>query len=104
MSQYKAILDQIEQLKRQAEDVRREEMAGAIAEIRRLMGEFGITMADLDDTRPSRTRTRARADSVGQARYRDPASGKTWTGRGRRPAWVVDLEAQGRSVEEYRIA
>ena len=100
MSQYKAILDQIEELKRQAEDVRKQEIAGAIAEIRRIMVEFGITIADLGDTRSSRGKARL----AGQARYRDPASGKTWTGRGRRPAWVLELEGRGGNVEEFRIA
>ena len=36
-------------------------------------------------------------------KYRDPASGSTWTGRGRRPAWVVALEASGKSLDSCRI-
>jgi len=27
--------------------------------------------------------------SVGVAKYRDPKSGKTWTGRGKPPAWIA---------------
>jgi hypothetical protein len=47
MSSYQEILSQIEELKRKAEDVRQQEMAGAIAEIKRLMAQFGITGDDL---------------------------------------------------------
>jgi hypothetical protein len=47
MPSYQEILSQIEDLKRKAEDVRQQEMSGAIAEIKRLMIQFGITAEDL---------------------------------------------------------
>jgi DNA-binding protein H-NS len=31
----------------------------------------------------------APASTVGVAKYRDPASGKTWTGRGKPPLWIA---------------
>lgn len=37
-------------------------------------------------------------------RYKDPASGKTWSGRGRVPQWVVNHEAGGRARSELEIA
>nr|WP_321576717.1 H-NS histone family protein [Burkholderia gladioli] len=46
------------------------------------MSEFEIDVADLGDRRaPTRP--------AGQqpAKYRDPESGKTWSGRGQEPAW-----------------
>ena len=98
MSSYQEILSQIEDLKKQAQEARKQELAGAISEIKRLMAEFGITLEDLGG-KPGRGRVRG---SVG-ARYRDPASGKTWTGRGRRPAWVAVVEAQGKSRDDCRI-
>ena len=103
MSSYQEILSQIEELKRKAEGVRQQEMAGAIAEIKRLMSQFGITVEDLGSG-PSRAAT-AKSKSRGMvaAKYRDPASGKTWTGRGRRPGWVVALEASGKTLESCRI-
>ncbi len=103
MSSYQEILSQIEELKRKAEDVRQQEMSGAIAEIKRLMAQFGIT---IDDLGLSGRAGAGKAKSRGTVapKYRDPISGKAWTGRGRRPGWVVDLEAQGKSLEECRIA
>lgn len=102
MSSYQEILSQIEDLKRKAEDVRQQEMAGAIAEIKRLMAQFGISGDDLGFSgRPSMTKAKNRGSVA--AKYRDPVSGKTWTGRGRRPGWVLDLEAVGKSLEDCRV-
>ncbi len=101
MSSYQEILSQIEDLKRKAEGVRQQEMAGAIAEIKRLMAQFGITSDDLGlAARSGKTKSRG----LVAAKYRDPVSGKTWTGRGRRPGWVLDLEGQGKSLDDCRIA
>ena len=103
MSSYQEILSQIEDLKRKAEDVRQQEMAGAIAEIKRLMAQFGVTSEDLGLTgRAGAVKGKIRGTVA--AKYRDPISGKTWTGRGRRPGWVLDLEGQGKSLDDCRVA
>jgi len=37
-------------------------------------------------------------------RYRNPADNtQTWTGRGRRPKWVVNARADGRTMDDLRI-
>ncbi|WP_397411189.1 H-NS family nucleoid-associated regulatory protein [Polaromonas sp.] len=36
-------------------------------------------------------------------KYQDPASGKTWTGRGKTPAWLAAQLAAGHSKHEYLI-
>jgi len=100
MASYQEILNQIEALKVQAEDVRKQELTGAITEIKRLMGLHGITLADLGIS-PRSGKTKAR--STVAPKYRDPVSGSTWTGRGRRPAWVVAWEASGKSLDECKV-
>jgi DNA-binding protein H-NS len=102
MSSYQEILSQIEDLKRKAEDVRQQEMAGAIAEIKRLMAQFGISADDLGFSGRAGGAKAKNRGSVA-AKYRDPVSGKTWTGRGRRPGWVLDLEGVGKSLEDCRV-
>jgi len=37
-------------------------------------------------------------------KYRDPASGTTWSGRGRTPVWLNNYLAQGKAKEEFLIA
>lgn len=89
-----ASLDQLlhakAELDARIEQIQREEKAMAIASISALMQSHGVTLADLGATK--------RRVSVGLAKYRDPLSGKTWTGRGRPPAWIAG------DKESYRIA
>jgi len=47
MTTYKELQAQIEQLRKQAEELRQAEIAGVIAEIKAKMNEYGITGADL---------------------------------------------------------
>ena len=101
MASYQEILNQIESLKQQAEDARKQEMASAIAEIKRIMAQFGISPADLGFGGRG-GKGKAKGTSVA-AKYRDPVSGKTWSGRGRRPAWVVALEAEGKSLDSVKV-
>ena len=36
-------------------------------------------------------------------KYQDPESGKTWTGRGRKPAWVIAQLEQGKTLDDLLI-
>ena len=81
----------------QAEAARIAETATVIAQIRATMQEYGITPADLKDAAGSnKHRTVA-------AKYRDPATGASWSGRGRAPRWLTDALSRGHSRDEFRI-
>lgn len=100
MASYQEILNQIESLKLQAEEARKQELASAIAEIKRIMAQFSISPADLGfGGRGGKSKGKGAAVV---AKYRDPVSGKTWSGRGRRPAWVTELEAQGKKLDDFK--
>lgn len=49
-----------------------------------------------------RRKSRSDAGTTVAAKYRGP-NGEEWTGRGRRPKWLSALEAEGHSLDEYRI-
>lgn len=36
-------------------------------------------------------------------KYRDPQTFETWSGRGKRPRWLVAAMKSGRKIEEFRI-
>ncbi|MFN3593197.1 MAG: H-NS family nucleoid-associated regulatory protein [Thiobacillaceae bacterium] len=40
---------------------------------------------------------------MAQAKYRNPATGETWTGKGRKPGWLVQALAQGKSLADFAI-
>jgi DNA-binding protein H-NS len=44
-----------------------------------------------------------RARKAAVAKYRDAASGKTWSGRGRKPAWFIATLAEGKSLESMAV-
>jgi len=46
----------------------------------------------------------AKVKATGIAKYRNPAdSTATWTGRGRKPQWVVDFLANGGTLDQIAI-
>ncbi len=54
--------------------------------------------------RRSNAATATPAGPVNAPRYRNPENpDQTWSGRGRRPRWVHDAEAAGRSLAEMEI-
>jgi DNA-binding protein H-NS len=84
MSTYKQIQAQIEKLQAEAEEVRKNELASAINQIKAMMSEFGITVADLGLSGKKKT---VRTCTTPVAKYRNPATGDTWSGRGKAPKW-----------------
>lgn len=95
MANYQELKAKIAELERQAEDMRRVERDGAIAQIRELMKNYGLTLQDLEvGSRKPKNKERS---SVA-AKYHDPESGATWTGRGRAPLWL-----NGRSKDDFLI-
>lgn len=88
MKSYQAVKAEIAKLERRAEALRRRELKAVIAQIRKTMEQYGLSAADLGNAkgRPGR---RAATRAVAAPKYRDPASGQTWSGRGRPPAWIA---------------
>lgn len=99
MSSYKQLSAQIAALMQQAEAMRKVEVASIIAEIRAKMVEFGITAEDLGGA-GSRG---ARKGSVVAAKYRNSATGETWTGRGKPPRWMAAQLSVGKTKEDFLI-
>lgn len=100
MSRYKELLEQIAALQKQAEEVRQQETAAVIAEIKAKMAEYGITLQDIGAG--GRRRGRGKA-SVGQPKYRNPDTGETWTGIGRKPGWLAQALSQGKTLADFAI-
>ena len=62
----------------------------AIAQIRELMATYDLSQADVMPGAAAAARTRKiEPRKKAPARYYDPNSGKTWTGRGKAPRWIA---------------
>jgi DNA-binding protein H-NS len=96
-----ALKKKIAALEAQVAQVTKAEMETAIGKVRKIMSDYGLSIESLASALTgSRGATRAAskapaskkaAKSKGSrpAKYRDPASGATWTGVGRAPAWIA---------------
>lgn len=83
MSTYREELEQIKKLQAEAEKLRGKEIAAVVKDIKKTMTEYGITPADLG----FKSSRRGKGKSVAP-KYRDPVTGKTWSGRGIAPKWL----------------
>lgn len=88
-SSYKELLAQREALEKQIAAARKAEVAKVVQEIQTLSAEFGLTPEDLF---PRSKKKRASATSSVGPKYLDPATGQTWTGRGKPPIWIKDKD------------
>ena len=82
MTDYKTLLARKAELEAQIAQAQAEAKAKAVTEARALIQEHGLTAADVFPAAKAK-------GSVGAPKYRDPATGATWTGRGKPPNWIV---------------
>ena len=102
-SQIKKHDEQIAQLRKQAEELRNQERAGVIEELRKKISEYGLTAGDLKLASRGGRRGPSIAVAKSAAKYRSP-TGETWSGgRGRKPRWITEALAAGKSLEDFEI-
>lgn len=75
--------------------------------LKEAIAKFELMPSDLFEVKSSRTKVPQKASQSskdsgsGAPMYRD-AEGNTWAGRGRRPAWLNEALARGKSLEDFR--
>ena len=104
---------EMEKLEKEAERVRASEVAEVIRKIKNAIDFYGITAADLFGAKAKAVKTTKRKytrsvkaapiKAPAQPKYRDPESGSTWTGHGKRPGWFVKAIEGGKKAEELAI-
>ena len=148
MSNYLKLQAQIQKLQKEAESVKKRELAETIANIKKAIQIFGLTASDLGLTvsgsvkrgrkpiqraprttttagkrrgrpakkaseprgaqltsKPKVKKNSAGADkrSIVAPKYRDSATGITWTGRGKQPKWLSAAISGGKTLEDFKI-
>ena len=81
------LIEQRAALEAQIEAARKSEIADAVAKVRALVAEYGLTADDVFGGAKKRGPKAVTGGKVA-AKYRDPATGATWTGRGKAPKWI----------------
>ena len=95
MDDLQQIQKQIDELQTKAHTLIQSKKAEVIEHIKGQIKAFGITGKDLG------FQELALAPLKGVPRYRQGVL--VWTGKGRKPQWIVDFLAQGGSLDELKI-
>jgi DNA-binding protein H-NS len=107
---YAQYIKQIEILKADAEKARRKEVQGVVGRIREAIDAYGLTAEDLGfgvkgkraaKAAPAKKRG-TKAKPVAVVKFRND-SGGTWGGRGKRPQWLRDALAAGKTLSDFAV-
>lgn len=99
MASVSELLAQKAAIEQQIADAQRSERAGAVAKVRALMAEHGLSLADLS----SKSSAPKRSGSKVAAKYRNTATGDSWSGRGLQPKWLKAALASGKKIGDFAI-
>jgi DNA-binding protein H-NS len=99
MASVNELLAQKAAIEQQIADARRAEHANAVAKVRALMAEHGLTLADLASKSAAPKRTGAKV----APKYRNSSTGDTWSGRGLQPKWLKAALASGKTIGDFTI-
>lgn len=103
MATYLELKEQAEKLLAEAERVREQEIADAIADVKRKIELYGLTAADLGFARNAGPGNSRAKNAKANVKYRGP-NGETWGGgRGRKPQWVTQALKEGRSLDDFAV-
>ncbi|SRR5690606_14157586 len=103
MSTYLELKAQAEELLKQAEQARQEEISTVVEEIKEKIQEYGLTAADLGFSGFGRkvAKSMSKTSNV-EPKYKGP-NGELWSGRGRQPVWMKEAVEQGKNKEDFAI-
>lgn len=100
MATYKELLAQQKVLEDAINAAHAHERGAAITAAKEILEAFGLMEEDvfgIEKAGKTRKASNAKGGTVA-AKYKDPQSGKTWSGRGKSPLWIA-----GKNRESFAI-
>ncbi len=91
-------IKEIQEMQESVNQLRAELRAEAIEKAQEIINGFKLSASDFHF---KETTSRAKTRQV-SPKFQGP-NGETWTGRGRLPRWLVKLENEGHSINEFLI-
>lgn len=101
MSALQKLLEQQAALAKQIDSTRREEQSAAIAQVKDLMEQHGLSVSDLGLSKGTASRNQKSGKVA--AKFRDPETGATWSGRGLQPRWLKSALASGKKIGDFAV-
>ena len=96
MATLQELLAQRAALDAQIEQTKDSARVEAVAKVKSLMAEYGLSVADLS----MRTPKVAKVSKVA-VKYRNKATGETWSGRGLQPKWLKAAITGGAALADF---
>jgi DNA-binding protein H-NS len=103
MSSLAELLAQKAAIEKQIADAQQAERTSAIAQVRALMAQHGLTAADLSARAATGRKAGKAAGGKVAVKYRNPATGDTWTGRGLQPKWLKAALESGKKLADFAV-
>jgi DNA-binding protein H-NS len=88
MSNYDELIEQRKLLDQQIMAIQQREKQEAIESIKMMIEKYTISIGDLFSKKINQTNKKV------PAKYRNPVTGETWTGRGKAPLWIVGKQRE----------
>ena len=98
MATLQELLAQRAALDAQIEQTKDSARVEAVAKVKSLMAEYGLSVADLS----MRTPKVAKVSKVA-VKYRNKATGETWSGRGLQPKWLKAAITGGAALADFHV-
>jgi len=99
MANLSELLAQKAALEKQIAQTQHDEREKAIGQVRALMAEYGLTAADLS----ARAAKKPKAGGKVAPKFRNQATGETWSGRGLQPRWLKAALAAGKKLNDFAV-
>jgi DNA-binding protein H-NS len=110
---YAQILKQIKVLQADADKVRVKEVEGVVGRIREAISVYNLSAEDLGfgtkakgpkqaAAEPKKRAGRKAAKTAAVVKFRNETGG-TWGGRGKRPQWLRDALAAGKTLADFAV-
>ena len=118
MSEYVKLKTQIEKLQKKAENAKRKEINQNICKVKRIIKIYNLSAKDLGLNKPEIKKKGFVIKSMNpnlngikktdgrwsvKAKYKDPITGITWSGRGIKPKWFVLALSNGKKKSDLEI-
>ncbi len=88
-------------IENQLEKLSTDDLRKAKAAAEKVAKKFGYTLADLGGG--GAPKSAKRKGKAGTPKFKDPDTGRTWTGKGRQPEWFKSAIAAGKKPEDLAI-
>ena len=101
MQTLKDLLSQRATLDQQIEEATESNRQEGIAKVTEVMAAYGLTVTDLGGSRSQKTSSKSGKKVT--AKYRNPETGESWSGRGLKPKWLQAALGKGKKIEDFAV-